>query len=703
MIETSGPSNESEKCIAAPPAGIVARPTEISGMDCPLEPPHNSLVEGRKDWLLGLLLLLATMVAYQPAWHAGFVWDDGAHITWPELRSWHGLADIWLKLGATQQYYPLVHTFFWVEYKLWGSAPLGYHLVNILVHVFAALLLVRILRQLAVPGAWLAAFLFALHPVEVESVAWISELKNTLSTVFYLGSVLAYLRFDRQRKAGAYILSLVLFLMGLFSKTVIATMPAALLLVFLWQRKKLRWKEDVAPLAPFFVAGIGMGMLTAWMERTLVIGREAAATHLSFMDRVLIPGRVLWFYLGKLAWPHPLLFIYPRWQVSGAVWWQYVFPAAALLLAAGLWAWRRRLGDGPLVALLFFAGTLFPALGFFDTYPFRYSFVADHFQYLAGIGVLALAAAVIDRGLARIAKRLPVPRVVICAVLLTGLGALTWYQCGAYADEETLWRATIPGNPGCWMAHDNLGLILFNRGRLEEATEHFQAAVALYPAGDVEQNDLASVLVQKGLYSEALTHLKSALAANPLFCPAHANLALAYWKLGNLDAAEAQFRMALKTGPANLSIVMNLAGCLQQHGNLNEAVNCYNLAVHLAPSEPEPLRGLAGVLLATGNSGQAIHVYQQALRLAPNDQDLLVKLGYAYITQKNFDAAADCYHKALQGEPANAMLHYNLGGALELQGKAEAALLEMREALRLKPDFSAARQQLQFLESRPNN
>ena len=326
-------------------------------------------------------------------------------------------------MGPPRRYYPLVHTVFWVEHRLWGEAPLGYHLLNVLLHFCSALLLARVLRQLELPGAWLAAALFALHPVQVESVAWITELKNTLSGLCCLASALAYLRFDRERKRLFYLLSLGLFTAGLFAKTVIATMPAALLLLFMWRRKKLRWKEEVAPLAPFFIAGIGLGLLTAWVERTQVILTAASASHLSFMQRCLLPGRALWFYLAKLIWPHPLIFIYPRWEVSGAVWWQFLFPAAALALAAALWRWRRRLGGGPLVALLFFAGTLFPALGFFDVYPFRYSFVADHFQYLACIGPLALAGAGLERGLGRLTKQVPVLRAVFCAALLTALGA----------------------------------------------------------------------------------------------------------------------------------------------------------------------------------------------------------------------------------------------------------------------------------------
>jgi hypothetical protein len=250
-----------------------------------------------RGWLWGLLLVIATFVAYQAAWNGKPIWDDAAHLTYPELRSWSGLVRIWTVPGTTQQYYPLTSTVFWVEAKFWGDSTLGYHLVNILLHATAALLLLTILRTLQVPGAGLAAAIFALHPVQVESVAWISELKNTFSGVFFFGSALAYLRFDRTRNKAVYVGALVLFVLGLLAKTVIATLPAALLVVFWWQRGKLSWKQDVLALIPFFAAGITAGLFTSWMERQ-VIGAQGSGFNFSLVERCLIAGRAIWFYLA---------------------------------------------------------------------------------------------------------------------------------------------------------------------------------------------------------------------------------------------------------------------------------------------------------------------------------------------------------------------------------------------------------------------
>ena len=344
------------------------------------------------EWLLAVALTSAVCLAYQPVWHGGLLWDDyPGHVTAPDLRSWDGLSRIWFEGGATQQYYPLLHSAFWLQHKLWGDATLGYHLVNILLHATAALLVALVLRRLHVPGAYLAAAIFALHPVHVESVAWITEQKNTLSGVFYLAAMLVYLRFDQTRKKSIYGCALGLFLLALLSKTVSATLPGALLVILWWQRGRLSWRKDVLPLLPFFVLGVLGGLLTAWVERT-VIRAEGAAFEFTIVERFLIAGRAICFYLGKLFWPVNLTFIYPRWQVSQAIAWQYLFPAGALLLAAALWPVRRR-WRAPLAALLFFIGTLFPALGFLNVFPFRYSLVADHFQYLASLGVITLVAA----------------------------------------------------------------------------------------------------------------------------------------------------------------------------------------------------------------------------------------------------------------------------------------------------------------------
>jgi protein O-mannosyl-transferase len=580
-----------------------------------------------------------TILAYQPAWHAGFIWDDDAHITAPELRSLHGLARIWTELGATQQYYPLVHSIFWVEHKLWGDATTGYHWLNILLHAVSALLLVKILRQFKIPGAWLAAALFALHPVEVESVAWITELKNTLSGVFYLSAVVAYLGFDRNRSGRNYVMALGLFLLGLMSKTVIASLPAALLVIFWWQRGKLSWKRDVWPLLPFFITGIGSGLLTAWVERKY-IGAEGAEFHFSIIERFLIAGRDVWFYLGKLFWPVNLAFIYPRWNVSQGMWWQYLFPAAALLLL-GMLVWRR--WRGPLAALLFFVGTLFPALGFFNVYPFRYSLVADHFQYLASLGPLTLVAAGITAGLGFFWKRKPWLKLLLCVGLLLVLGTLTWKQCGMYANAETLWRTTLRLNPDAWMAHYHLGVVLDEKGQTDEA-----------------HANLGITLGVKDRIDETINQYQETIRLKPDFAEAHYNLGIAFRRKGQID----------------------------------EAIREYQETIRLKPDYAEAHNNLGTALGGKGQIDEAIRQYQEAIRLKPDYAEAHNNLGTAFSGKGQIDEAISQYREVIRLKPELAEARNNLGIALGGKGQIDEAISQFQEAIRLKPDFAEARNNL---------
>ena len=314
-------------------------------------PPVRQALRRDSRWWL-LLLLPIVLLAYYPAWHGGLLWDDDAHLTRVTLRDGAGLWRIWTDLGATPQYYPVVHTAFWLMFHAWGVETLGYHLVNIVLHAASACMVALFLRRHEVPGAALAATIFALHPVHVESVAWITELKNTLSGFFYLLSALAYSRFDASRDRRAYVAAFLAFGAALLSKTVTASLPAVLLVFFWWRRGRLEWLRDVVPTLPFFGFGMAAGLLTVWLERAQV-GARGVEFDLTAIDRVLIAGRAVWFYVGKLLWPHPLIFTYPRWTIDASMWWQFLFPLAAAGAMVGFWALRGRT-RAPLAAALAF-------------------------------------------------------------------------------------------------------------------------------------------------------------------------------------------------------------------------------------------------------------------------------------------------------------------------------------------------------------
>jgi protein O-mannosyl-transferase len=565
---------------------------------------------------MAVLLVLTTLMVYQPAWTGKPVWDDDAHITKPGLRSLAGLASIWTQPGATQQYYPVAFTAFWLEHKLWGDATLGYHFVNIFLHALCALLFGRMLWKLEVPGAWLAAAIFALHPVHVESVAWITELKNTLSGALYLGAALAYLRFDQTRRGGFYGLALGLFVLGLLTKTAIAPWPAGMLVVLWWKRGRLFWKQDVLPLLPFFVAGLGAGLATAWMERKL-FGAEGGEFRFSLLERCLIAGRSLWFHLGKLFWPAGLSFMYERWNISLRVWWQYLYPAAALLLLAGLCAWRRR-SRGPLAAVLLFAGTLFPALGFFNAYSFRYSFVNDHHQYLASLGVIALASAGAAMWSSRWALRQRALRRLVCVVLLVTLASLTWRQAGHYADLETLYRATIASRPDCFMAHNNLGIALSEKGEVDEAITQYQEALRLKPDYAEAHYGLGNAWQEKGQMDEAISQYREALRLKPDYVLAHNNLGIALARRGLFDEAISQYQEVIRLKPADALAHNNLGIVLARSGRIDEAIGQYQEALRMKPDDAAAHNNFGNALFRKGQIDEAIRHYREALRLKPD-------------------------------------------------------------------------------------
>lgn len=519
-------------------------------------------------WLfVGLLLI--TLVAYAPAWHGTRLWDDDAHLTRVDLRSAAGLWQIWFSPGATAQYYPVAHSAFWFMHALWGESTLGYHLVNIVLHASSAWLLVVILLRLNVPGAMLAGLIFAVHPVHVESVAWMTELKNTLSGVLYLLAAFSYLRFDRDRRRAPYLTALVLFVLALLAKSVTATLPAALLVVFWWQRGRLRWREDVIPLLPFFAMGLLSGWFTAFVER-VYIGATGADYQIPFLARVAIAGRALWFYLGKLAWPSNLIFMYPKWPADSSAP-ALVWTVAALAVLAALWTIRRR-SRAPLAAMLFFAGTLFPALGFVNVYPFKYTFVADHFQYLASIGMIALAAA----GLTWLARKWMNERdafVALALVVCLPFALLTFRQSRQYADAETLYRTTLARNPNALVAHIKLGELYFQQQRFELAVAETREALRLTPDSPELKNNLGTILfrsadamVDGGDIAAAIAMYRESLRLNPTNPETHHNLGSAFARSRRWTEAIAEFEETLRLNPASDRAARHLAQAKAQAG-----------------------------------------------------------------------------------------------------------------------------------------
>ena len=614
-----------------PPSGASARPA----------PPGAAAAgsEWRRWAGCSALLAVVTLLAYAPALAGGFVWDDNGFVLRPDLHSLGGLWRIWFDLSATEQYYPLLHTAFWTEHLFWGDAAAGYHLANVLEHAAGACLFALFLRRLGQRGevAWLAAFLFALHPVCVESAAWISEQKNTLSLVFYLLAALAYLRFDERRERKAYGLATLWFLLALGSKTTTATLPAALLVVFWWRRGSLSWRRDAWPLLPWFGLGAAAGLFSGWVERTYM-GAQGAAFELSLAQRALVAGRGVWFYLAKVLWPAHLIFIYPRWRVEAAAGWQWLFPAGVALLVAALWL-LRRWSRAPLAALLLFIGTLFPTLGFFNVYAFIFSYVTDHWQYLATLSVIALAAA----GWGRLPPR---PARALAVLGLALLAVLTWRQCRMYDNAETFYRTILADNPDCWLASSNLGNVLAGSGRTAEAIAQYEAALRLVPDSPGIHYDLGDALVHSGRLPEGVAQYREAIRLKPDDGMAQTRLAGVLVTLGRPAEAIAHYQEAVRLMPTDAEAELTLGSLLGQAGRVTEAITHMQAALRLQPDIPEAHNNLANALAAAGRLPEAIAEYREAVRLRPAYREARYNLSIALKNSGQMDEALQQYRQA---------------------------------------------------------
>jgi protein O-mannosyl-transferase len=552
------------------------------------------------------LLLALTVVAYAPALQGSFIWDDDVYITAnPHLDNLSGLRDIWLRPGATMQYYPLAFTTLWVEHHLWGDSPAGYHAVNVVLHAACAVLLWVLLRVLGASGALLAAAIFAVHPVMVESVAWCAELKNPQSLALYLLCLLAWLRAapvaaEEEPEAPLhpawYALALLLFAAALLTKSAAVALPLVILLIAWWKRGNVG-ARDAALVAPLLAMGVAMGLMTVHAEKQFA----AAGWEATLLERGLVAGRALAFYAAKLVWPASLCSVYPRWDVAAGTWWQYPFPLGVVGALSALWLLRARLGRGPLAAALSYALLLAPALGFFDVAYFRYSFVADHLQYHAAPALIALLAGAIALAEERARSRPLAGVIAISSIaLVLALGLLTWRHAGVLAAEETRCADTIAKNPGAWPAMQSLGMIRAAQGRTREAI---------------------------GLY-------RLALRVRPGYADAHNNLGVALDATGQRQAATREYAEAVRLAPDSAEAHSNLGKSLAAQGRIDDAIVHLGEAVRIVPRSAGTRVTLAQALLLAGRTAEATAQLEQALALDPGNAAALQALARARAPQR---------------------------------------------------------------------
>jgi len=641
--------------------------------------------------IFGVVLTAVTILAYRPAWHGGFLWDDDAYVINNELLTTpHGWQRIWFSLDSPSQYFPLTYSTFRIEYALWGLNTTGYHWVNLLLHVGNALLIWAVLARLKVPGSWLAAAIFALHPVQVESVAWITERKNVLMGFFFLLTLLAWIAFvdERTRRRWIfYYLALTLYALALSAKTTACTLPAALLLI-LWLQKKPITMGRLMQIVPFVMLGVGMGLLAIWWEHYHQGTSRDVFTFLNPVERILVASRAVWFYLSKIFWPSDLTFIYPRWNISPSDLVDYIWLLAGVAACVGIYFVRRYVGRSVEVAAAFFVATLGPVLGFIMLFTFRYTFVADHYQYLACIGPIALASA----GFVSLSNKFPTYRagtVTLGLLVLASLGILTWRQAATYTDLETLWRTTLARNPECWMAHTNLGLVLLQQGKIDEGIAQYRSALQMQPdSWDAEYN-LGTALLGKAQVDEAILHCERAVRMRPTDADAQVSLGNALFQKGRVDDAIAHYQAAITAHPDHFLARYSLGHALLEKGELDGAIEICRSALLLRPSDVDCQTTLAIALEEKGNPLEAIQHYEKALQLAPTSIPTLTNLAWLLATSP--DASLRNGPKALElakqvdrlAGGTNTLVLRTLAAAYAENGEFANAIRTARSAMQL--------------------
>jgi tetratricopeptide (TPR) repeat protein len=673
----------------------------------------------QRDWLWGFVLIGLVCLAYARVFNAGFIWDDESHLTRnPCIVGPLGLKEVWTSARAV--YYPLVLTTFWTVHKFAGLSPWPYHLLNVFLHAGSAVLLWQVLRQLNVRGAWLGAALWALHPVMVQSVAWVTELKNTQSGFFYLLSIFCFLKADAaiqgraifssplrrsgDRRSLLFASSLVFFILATLSKPSVVMLPVVLLLCIWWRTGRTH-RHDVLALAPFVLISALASVWTIF-EQKFHAGATGTEWAQTWPERLIIAGRAIWFYLAKLIWPHPLIFIYPRWQIDSSQATAYLPLLAALGGLLALWLNRAKWSRAVFFAATYYVVSLFPVLGFFSVYFFRYSFVSDHFQYLASMGPLALAGAGIVTAVGRFgetpsrlasdtdarqfsgniaavrSKSLLLP--VTAGTCLLLLVVLTWRQTAVYHNLVTLYTATLTRNPSCWMAHYNLGITLNEQGDIDGAISHYREAVELWPGYAEAHYNLGRLLVQTGQLDEAITHYEKALEINPSDSEAHNNLGAALFASGRVDEAIAHYRKALAIRRDYADASCNLASALLSNGDLDGAIAYYSGCLAVSPNQVEAQYNLATVLLRTGRTDEAMAHYQKVLELSPDNADARANLGSVFLAKGRVRDAIAQYRDGLRIAPDNMTAQSNLAWLLataaepSLRNGSEAVLLAER-------------------------
>jgi protein O-mannosyl-transferase len=624
--------------------------------------------------VLGILAL--GLLIYWPALHAGFIWDDDMFLTLnPLIKASDGLKRFWFTNQAAD-YWPLTSTSLWLEWRLWGMNPMGYHTTNVLLHLIESLLLWRILYRLNIPGGYLAALLFLVHPLNVESVAWITQRKNTMAMLFFLITCLYFISSEESNERNPfyinkwYYLSLLSFICALLSKGSVILLPVVLLAIIYTKKKIVA--TDIFKLLPFTISAIVFTFINLWFQNHAT--HETIRTA-NFTERLLGAGAVPWFYLSKIIFPHNLSFIYPQWNISTThyVWW--IFLIASLATSIVSLSLLKSKFSFIAYSWLYFCLMLIPVMGFADIYFMKYSLVADHYSHLAIIGIIVLLAYCFESIISRLPKVKPYVQGLILGCILI-LSLISQHECLKYKSLETLYTTTLKINPNAWFAETNLVVLLSDTGRLDEAIRHGENAITLKPNQPETHYDLGCALSKARRYPEAITQYVLALQLRPNYRDALFNLGNSFHAIGDFKNAVDSFNKVIQLDPKSVEANTNLGACLAHEGRYDDASVVFEKVIMLRSPSVQSFINYGNALANAGKLKKACDVFKRAVDTYPNSAEVHNNYAMALSDADSLREAISEFKKAIQLDPSVLSYHSNLAKALKDFGDIVGSLEE---------------------------
>ncbi|MDB6127849.1 MAG: hypothetical protein JWM35_1745, partial [Verrucomicrobia bacterium] len=639
-----------------------------------------------------LVILLVGWWIYSPAMHGGWLWDDTVDIAQnPVMHDPAGWWKIWLTPSGWH-FFPLKSTVQWAQWQLWENQTTGYHITNVVLHLVGALLLWRLFARLGIRHGWLGALLFTVHPLAVESVAWIAELKNTLSFPLLLLAALAWVDFDERGKGTAYVRCLLFFVAAMLAKSSVAMFPLCLLLYQAWKHGRLR-RSDWRATAPLFAVSLALGLVTVWVEGQQNPAVEALLPHWDLLHRLAASGHALVFYFLKSIVPTRLSPVYPEWS-SVAMTWLLVWVGLLAVASLAVRKWKT-CGRHVALGLGIFVFNLLPVLGVIPMAYHHVSWVADHFAYLPLAGLAGLAAAGVDwcesrRG--EMVRRFG-------GFLLLGASALYAWQAHRYAavftSEETLWTYAAETQPDAWLAHHDLAFEIA-RSHPNEAISHYQTALRLKPTDADAANNLGNILLAANRTDDAIAAYEQAIRIRPTYAEAQANLGNAYARAGRKSEAAAACARALQLAPENVAANITLGDLYTQNGQGAAALPHYLAALVHQPNDPFLLNNTAALQLQLGRRADARGNFERAVELSPAYVEPRVNLGYLFVESGQNNEAIAQWQEALRLAPDTSAAQVGLANLYVQTDRPAAAEQLYRAALVHQPDDAEVRNNLAY-------